>query len=758
MSIDRFTRLYHLYTKKKNIFIHSFIRVSILVFLIGISSITSKLQAQANASITINSITGNCPSATISATITNSGTLALPVGTYVSIYDANPTTTAANLIGTYTTTVSIPASGTLNVSMSASLVFNTTTIYVVVNDKGTTNRPFNLSSWTTNTTVTESVYTNNIDSRAYSCTDTDGDGVADFFDLDDDNDGILDVVETNWCKPLTASTIIPVGKTYGVTAASFGSYLPAVTAGLDATTCMSPGQITTLTYEFGKTVNNPIIGFYGVDFAKEEWFDLNDNPVQLRILDASLPTSVTNNILTLSTSPVAGANTAATSAMGRVQVYGNVTGLKVKHTWLLTSQNCDSHGFSFLEPTECLGGPNPDTDGDGVVNSMDLDSDGDGCPDALEAGVNGVLTSGTVKNGLNGVVTSTINIASAIATGTYGANGLADGVETSTESGIITYTSKYALYALSKNIAACANTDGDGIADLFDIDDDNDGILDAEESPTCFMTANEWNTVDKTASVISITSALNTLSPNNKYSSLTDNDATAAAVQFSTATAQSQNGKEIFKVQFLSPTQLDALYIQKTSATEIFAATSSSLKLQGSNDNTNWTDLTAAITRPANATNITANGAVSLTNSNKFSVTTDAGKYKYYRIYGFLEANILAGIASEFYFDVNTTNYQASYFPKTDCSNDTDGDGILNHLDLDSDGDGCADAIEAGSSATATSISVYPTGSDDNTNGLLNVYEGTTAGTISYTSKYSPYAISKNLAACRDTDARWYSR
>ena len=42
--------------------------------------------------------------------------------------------------------------------------------------------------------------------------------------------------------------------------------------------------------------------------------------------------------------------------------------------------------------------------------------------------------------------------------------------------------------------------------------------------------------------------------------------------------------KEIFKVQFSSPTQLDALYIQKTSATEIFAATSSSLKLQGSND------------------------------------------------------------------------------------------------------------------------------------------------------------------------------
>jgi hypothetical protein len=41
MSIDRFTRLYHLYTKKKNILIRSSIRVFLLVLLIGISSITN---------------------------------------------------------------------------------------------------------------------------------------------------------------------------------------------------------------------------------------------------------------------------------------------------------------------------------------------------------------------------------------------------------------------------------------------------------------------------------------------------------------------------------------------------------------------------------------------------------------------------------------------------------------------------------------------------------------------------------------------
>ena len=49
MSIDRFTRLYHLYTKKKDILIRSSFRVCILVFLIGISSTSNKLQAQTNA-------------------------------------------------------------------------------------------------------------------------------------------------------------------------------------------------------------------------------------------------------------------------------------------------------------------------------------------------------------------------------------------------------------------------------------------------------------------------------------------------------------------------------------------------------------------------------------------------------------------------------------------------------------------------------------------------------------------------------------
>jgi len=77
-----------------------------------------------------------------------------------------------------------------------------------------------------------------------------------------------------------------------------------------------------------------------------------------------------------------------------------------------------------------------DTDGDGIPDFLDPDSDGDGCPDAAEA-----------CHGLDfdedGMVI-----------GTFGENGLADGAETSPDSGILDCT--------------LSDGDGDGIPDFID--------------------------------------------------------------------------------------------------------------------------------------------------------------------------------------------------------------------------------------------------------------------------------------------------
>jgi hypothetical protein len=361
--------------------------------------------------------------------------------------------------------------------------------------------------------------------------------------------------------------------------------------------------------------------------------------------------------------------------------------------------------------------------------------------------VSGTLSTATVKNGLYGVVkTTTVNVANAITAGPYGSNGLADGVETANESGVINYTSKYDPFALSKNLASCADTDGDGVLDSIDIDDDNDGVLDAVESPNCFYTAAEWISGNRSEVVASTSLAMNAT-----YRDLTKlvdgNNGTAVAnysVVFNASTTAAQT---VYAFQMPVPVALKRIYIGYVNTNTHFN-TGTVIRLEGSNDNITWTTLGTGYSAVTSIPGVT--GSIT---ANTFTVDdANIARYSNYRIYWVSGGGVNAsGISNEVYFET-ASNYQPSTSPKANCTNDTDNDGILNHQDLDSDGDGCSDAIEAKSSVSATSLTVFPTGSDTNTNGLLNDYESGTAGVINYTSIYDPFAISANLAACRDTD------
>ncbi|MBK7698600.1 MAG: hypothetical protein IPJ39_07660 [Saprospiraceae bacterium] len=87
-------------------------------------------------------------------------------------------------------------------------------------------------------------------------------------------------------------------------------------------------------------------------------------------------------------------------------------------------------------------------------------------------------------------------MSNAIAQGIYGTNGLANSLETNDSgSATITYNNTYNLYALNIDVNLCADNDGDGKINFTDWDDDNDGILDAVESPACFYTEAEAHTI-----------------------------------------------------------------------------------------------------------------------------------------------------------------------------------------------------------------------------------------------------------------------
>lgn len=93
-----------------------------------------------------------------------------------------------------------------------------------------------------------------------------------------------------------------------------------------------------------------------------------------------------------------------------------------------------------------------DCDGDGVPNIIDLDSDNDGVWDAVEAGHHlSVTASGRISGAAAG----------------SGANGLYDSIETTAESGSLNYS--------------FLDSDGTGRDNYLDLDSDDDGCTDARE-------------------------------------------------------------------------------------------------------------------------------------------------------------------------------------------------------------------------------------------------------------------------------------
>ena len=109
-----------------------------------------------------------------------------------------------------------------------------------------------------------------------------------------------------------------------------------------------------------------------------------------------------------------------------------------------------------------------DTDGDGTPNHLDTDSDGDGCFDAVEAGYTDANNDGEVDGSgyeTNGTVS--------------GSDGYTTPADTD-NSGTADH--------LESGVAECnVDTDGDGIPDETDLDDDNDGILDVDECEPTIM-------------------------------------------------------------------------------------------------------------------------------------------------------------------------------------------------------------------------------------------------------------------------------
>ncbi|WP_273567704.1 immunoglobulin domain-containing protein [Maribacter halichondriae] len=338
-------------------------------------------------------------------------------------------------------------------------------------------------------------------------TDSDNDGIADKDDLDNDNDGIPDTDELNTivsnsqpaCGGDTSLDFSAAATLISGTALQQGAVyrIPAVTTGTDALVTIvqtvnatvanvdnnssdaaafrpqtafnltNPGDRGYIEYniEFvtagGSTpvvINKFFMNLNDIDgnanYAEQLW---TDNPTSYTISNPTELTMSTDGSWVIGT---AGTTEYTGAGNGNPEVnygvsYTSKSSMSIRVGGEARVAGASASGRQHNIEFSCLTNYNNpenygiDLDSDGVANHLDLDSDNDGIYDAVEAGHNAAH--------LNGVVISV-----------FGANGLANDVETSPESGTINYT--------------IVDTDGNAPPNYLDTDSDDDGCSDANEA------------------------------------------------------------------------------------------------------------------------------------------------------------------------------------------------------------------------------------------------------------------------------------
>ncbi|MGF7138229.1 HYR domain-containing protein [Roseimarinus sediminis] len=232
-----------------------------------------------------------------------------------------------------------------------------------------------------------------ITAMSTSTLDTDGDGVSDEFDLDDDNDGILDTNECTssnffWSNPpaingnTATGTINGIAYTYtssvNVTSTSylFGHHeFPASYQIPNANPSIQNIYPSTNTLSFASPMTNPVLVFASI----------GGGPVSVPI-NFSAPVEILWSKATVQNSP-----TQITGTEGYAVVRLNGTFSSITFDYL-TYENWVNFVFGADFYSYC------DTDGDGITDNLDLDSDNDGCYDAIEGSLG--LDPGIAPNGM----------------------------------------------------------------------------------------------------------------------------------------------------------------------------------------------------------------------------------------------------------------------------------------------------------------------------------------------------------------------
>ncbi|MBJ2176196.1 VCBS repeat-containing protein [Aureibaculum sp. A20] len=329
------------------------------------------------------------------------------------------------------------------------------------------------------------------------------------------------------------------------------------------------------------------------------------------------------------------------------------------------------------------------------ISLFDNDSEPDGDSFAIESITQPTIGSVVIDNAAAGLVTYTYSAATAFP-GTTFTYTISDATVTVCPGSGKSDTATVTVYEPCADPTGL-DTDGDGINDVCDIDDDNDGILDTNEG--CSTESVSYNISDGNNVALSLNNGSNgsvfdiTRIDNSFNLSINGSQLTSAEINFYSAERN---------VEFA-----DGTYYGAGSMSEVWSITSP----VAANDETPFIRFI-----------IDENGALEV-----FGSKTLNGPLEPMIFTNGLTLNPVSwnAVTNNFIVDqvVTGPTYMQGNISSLvqECSVDTDGDGILDHVDLDSDNDGIPDNVEAQTTLGYTA----PSGTDSDGNGLDDAYETT---------------------------------
>ena len=563
--------------------------------------------------------------------------------------------------------------------------------------------------------------------------DNDSDGVIDITDLDDDNDGILDTDECpivladfagiaspneiNAGDPSFTTSMGIDGSTLSTDLTITAPVAIGGAAGFELSSNDVGGDFQILRFQdnspsnagdgFSTTMNFSTPN--GVKILASNAFGASniDDRDQFTFTPIGAPAnfewvllSSANAIITQSGNSITITGTGPNSTFVDFDLVCNVpiSGLAVvyEHTISL-GVNSGRFSFSFC----------PDTDSDGILDQFDTDADGDGCFDAVEAGHGQTVDA-------NGYIATT--------SGEVGANGLdndieSDDTQATTANYTVTQTNAGTndfqdAFTKHPNCPCIQDSDNDTVCNEADLDDDNDGILDTDETICAGYTldASSITAVSPDVSNVVITGSHiynGTINPSSTYTDTgVPNGLANGALRFGVGQTPAADQYLEYTLDFPEPVMLNL----------------SQAEVNGWFDNQEkWTITSVGgsmlVTSPDITHGLINNGAggtgpelqfITGNNTNQISFTPTANG-------GHIPtANSQWSVVSNDFVSSITIRYEMSSLNISGAGNqrgpiglyvsciapDTDNDGTPDYLDLDSDGDGCFDATEGGHGQT----------------------------------------------------------